>query len=808
MDGATRLRSSIACMRCRKSKIKCDNSGHLDSACQNCIRSGHKCEWPEPAPLPSRRSEPSAGIRTERDPGPERKRLRKLADTPQHDGQRYAEEILTAQFIDRDLWDKVLVTYRRHFAAELPFLHIPTLKSRIFDLLKGRKPESPDFNLVLLGLLALTARYHPDLVKYVEHLSQEKSGTPRSRSSRAIKTEAVAASDFFARALDTAMGSVMTAFTSASVERVQAWLMLGLHEWMSRNHGVGTSAWMYVGSAGRMAQALKLNFGDKTSISEKRVRPLTEDMIIDREVKRRTMFSCFILDRLMSCGRGRVSFLRSEDLHIQLPCTDEDFDLSRIVQTGFLDSEGALDFRYTRNPNILSRFVQLVDLWGEIFKHAYAGGRFKERTMPPWDDRSVFARLRRRLDNFEQSLQSPESSLGYSLSNYFRHDNGCGTYVLLHMLLAQCKIMLHREYIPFVPIKCDRPRGPLDEPTFPPETVPAGFWENSAMELFKSARDIVDLIEICGDKLPHSSLAAFVIWSAAFVGLYARAFPHMDVDGSMISPEHIRHPAAEAPADSAVVGTTKVAFDALAKLAQYSGVATAYAAQFQEADEFFVKIIADHHRNVVERRAGRPGPGAQRLGVRMGGDTGGIEEWVKEADRITSNSFIIEEERHLNILDSDRSRASTLERSSDAGPEASQASMSTSGARVPRSSGSFAPINAQPVPPFTPLDPGEAAAAAAGRLGHSPAQAYLVPATPGENGLVDTAIDWTSAANMCLGTGFIGGDNIFGAFCDFPTGAPFEMWPMGADEVTQEPSMQETPSQAVEDQSPSQTGQD
>lgn len=776
MEGPTRLRSSIACLRCRKSKIKCDNSGQLDTACENCIRSGHKCEWPEPAGPPSRRTEPATtGSRVDRDVAPERKRPRRTGDASQLDGQRYAEEILTAQFIDRDLWDKILATYRRHFSTELPFLHIPTVKSRIFDLLRGRKPTCPDFNLVLLGLLALTARFHPDLVKYVEHLPQDRPGTQRPRGGRATKYEAVAASDFFARALDTAMGSVMDAFTSATVERVQAWLMLGLHEWMSRNHGAGTGAWMYVGSAGRMAQALRLNFGDKSSSGEKRGRPsLSEDVIIDREVRRRTMFSCFILDRLMSCGRDRVSFLRSEDLLIQLPCTDEDFDLSRSVRTSFLNCDGLADFRTTRNPSLLSRFVQLIDLWGDIFKHGYAGGRFKERTMPPWDSRSTFSRLSERLDNFEDSLEAPDAFLGYSTSNYFRHDNGSSTYVLLHMLLSQCKIMLHREYIPFVPIKCEGPQGPIDEPTFPPESVPQGYWDRSARKLFRASRNIINLIDLCGDKLPHSSLAAFVIWTVAFVGLYARAFPQMDIDKDMVNPEDVRLAGAAAVADSATVGVTKTTHDALVKLAQYSGVAAAYVAQFQEADEFFVKIVADHHRNAERRDAGGGGRAQQKLGVRHGGDTGGLEEWIKKGDRITSNGFIIEDERPLPLTDgSDRSRGSTRERSSSIGPDPSQGSTGASRGARPGSS----------------LVPGGTGSSShPGQLTQSPSQPFAVPETPADGGAEgavpgDGGIDWAAAPSMCLGTGFIGGDNIFGSFYDFSGQMPFEMWPAGPEVV-------------------------
>lgn len=324
--------------------------------------------------------------------------------------------------------------------------------------------------------------------------------------------------------------------TRATVERVQAFLMLDLYQWISRDHQ-GLGSWMYVGMAIRMAQALKLGVGDVAqSLSSS---PFTEKTLIDREVRRRTMFSCFILDRILSCGKDRASCIRSEDLHIQLPCSEEDFDLTRQVYTGFL--RGSLVSAAASrpdSPNILSSFVQLIDIWGEISHYSNAGGRFsEEQSVAPWEAQAKFSRLTRKLVDFNTKLQMTDSSLGFTLSrkNYFKHDSsrqGSSAFVSLHMLMCLSKIMLHREYIPFIPVRCGRPNGPLDEPTFAPDITPPGFWASSAKELFHAAAEICDLIEICGEKLPHSSLVVFAIWHAAYVGLYASHFPQMDVNRS------------------------------------------------------------------------------------------------------------------------------------------------------------------------------------------------------------------------------------------------------------------------------------
>lgn len=453
------MRSSIACLRCRKSKIKCENDGG-SSPCETCIKQGKDCKYPEATPLPPKRAEPATSVKAERESGPDRKRLKKIEDVSRAEGQfsaaAHAEDILSAHYLTPKLWSEVFDIYRLHFATELPFLHIPTLKEDMGAKFNANhKDVSPDTNLVLLGVLTLTARFHQDLVKYATHTASTQPGAAKSRPAQ-NKPDSSAASEFFAEALRKALGPLGTSMTTASVERVQAFLMLGLHEW-SRSHPKmgGLGAWMYVGVAIRMAQALGLGFGDRmnpksraktrrgSNGSSSRVSLPQPELMIAKEIKRRTMFSCLILDRLLSCGKERVSTIRSEDLQIQLPCNEWAFDLSKDVRTGFLkgpqDDQGPRD---VEDDSVLSRFVRLVDLWGEISNFSFAGGRLIEEH-PPWDPRNKFYELRQKLEAFYADLPS---TFTLSTSNYHRHENhqASSVYVSLHMLGSVCQVMLHR----------------------------------------------------------------------------------------------------------------------------------------------------------------------------------------------------------------------------------------------------------------------------------------------------------------------------------------------------------------------------
>ncbi|GAB1316622.1 hypothetical protein MFIFM68171_06832 [Madurella fahalii] len=687
----TPLRSSIACQRCRKSKIKCNNTGG-DAPCDTCLRNGKECTYPEVTPAPPKRSEPPTGVKVEQ--GSERKRLRRIEEISKIDGvvppALFAEEVLSAPYLTEPVWSQLFDIYRLHFATELPFLHLATLKEKLGSRFRAKPSDtSPEINLVLLGILTLTARFHSTLVSYltVSRSSPAVSGPPKARPAVSSQDASIA-SEYYADVLTRALGGLRTSMTVASVERVQAFLMLGLYEWSQARPRVGgMAAWMYVGVAIRMAQALGLGDGDREPGRVFRSRPVQTTQqamppgqrIIAKEIRRRTMFSCLILDRLLGCGRDRVSTIRSEDLQIQLPCSEVSFDLSDDVYTGFLRPVPGMQSNRPLSDSVLGRFVRLVDLWGEISKWSFAGGRFTEEH-PPWMPESTFFQLREKLKTFYRELPD---HFRWSDSNYYKHENhqASSVYVSLHMLGAVCRIMLHREYIPFIPILCDRPVGPLDEPVFPDGQEPPGFWDASAEEVFHAAKEIVDLTEICRDKLPMSSLVLFAVWTAAFVGIYAAYFPHMDTKGHMLPKDE----AAGESLDVTKTGPTGLTYKMLTHMSIWLKMAETYVGYFREMALFYEKVKHDYERHLGRRppassaTTAATATGEGRLSVRLGGG-GGLEEWRQQGFKVVNNGEIlaVDDDKHSS------SRDSTAEPGSDHPDHA----------KTPRSTSmSFTPIN-------------------------------------------------------------------------------------------------------------------
>ena len=260
------MRSSIACARCRRSKIKCVNAG-IDTTCRACESSGRECVYPTPAIGVSNAKRDLATLAEGEDrngdwDGPKRHRSRKVVGmSGSSAGSKLGVDALDSSILTTKVWEAVFDLFQSHFATLLPFLHPATFLSQIRQLsspapppatFDGQDPRNPIYkadpssSLIPLGVLALTARFHPPLAAAHSPASPSHSSNP------------LAASEYYAAALRSRLAGLDgSCLAQPDLARVQALLMLALHEWgMCR----GKSAWVYVGMAIRLAQAMGLPF--------------------------------------------------------------------------------------------------------------------------------------------------------------------------------------------------------------------------------------------------------------------------------------------------------------------------------------------------------------------------------------------------------------------------------------------------------------------------------------------------------------------------------------------------------------------
>ncbi|EPS36088.1 hypothetical protein H072_10399 [Dactylellina haptotyla CBS 200.50] len=288
--------------------------------------------------------------------------------------------------------------------------------------------------VLILSLCAVSARFsnHPSIRKDMPFLAGEEWGIEAGRI-------------------------VRENFDRANLTNLTVLLLLGLHELGTCNGG---KSWAYGGMASRMAIALQLHkeidndpLGLPSNASPLR-NPIS---FTDREIRRRLMWACFFMDRFNSSGTSRPQFLDELDIHIQLPIKERMFITERPGLTE--DVNGNVDQIYPgirddlknvqANMGIAAYNVRVVTLWGRVMKYMNHGGKEKD-VAQIWLPESTFARLNEQAHRLRDTL--PES-LTYSERNLNSHaaEKLEGQFVFLHIAIHQIFLMLHRFSIPLRP---------------------------------------------------------------------------------------------------------------------------------------------------------------------------------------------------------------------------------------------------------------------------------------------------------------------------------------------------------------------
>jgi hypothetical protein len=160
-----------------------------------------------------------------------------------------------------------------------------------------------------------------------------------------------------------------TLLRGATIDMVQALLLMGhyLHNVLELNN-----CWTVLGLAIRMAQGLGLHLSAETQGFD----------LIEQEVRKRTWWGCFVLDRLLSAKVGRQPTIDEANTSVELPLAVSDFSLRRdstrtSLATQSPNAPSTLDFfRYA---------IAQARLVGHIVESMYGGSRNQGSRATPKD---------------------------------------------------------------------------------------------------------------------------------------------------------------------------------------------------------------------------------------------------------------------------------------------------------------------------------------------------------------------------------------------------------------------------------------
>ncbi|CAK7267861.1 hypothetical protein SEPCBS119000_002766 [Sporothrix epigloea] len=267
-----------------------------------------------------------------------------------------------------------------------------------------------------------------------------------------------------------------------SIDCLQTLLLLALAFVAS---GKGKKAFMLLSTAIGMAVALELH---REMDSRARILP------VEREMRRRLMWTCYLLDRFMACGSKRPSLIHDSMIFLRLPSC-----LSSSTQTP-VDGDffqTASNMQYIQNgggKRLQGGSGLLIDIsriLGITNQYLAAGG-VKGDSHFPWHSLSNLSKIRQNLDSWASSAQDIFSSI----ETLFSQPDA--TVLVMSKLiyhLIHCLI-----YRPFLPIDLAELAGAGQHQS----------WQIEATNMcFMHANAIAELTEL-GKRMPQVEWPGFV----------------------------------------------------------------------------------------------------------------------------------------------------------------------------------------------------------------------------------------------------------------------------------------------------------
>ena len=243
-------------------------------------------------------------------------------------------------------------------------------------------------------------------------------------------------------------------YDDPTITILTVFLILGLHEFGTCHGG---RSWMFGGMALRMAYALQLHRElDHDPLGQKNDKK-TELSATDREIRRRTMWACFVMDRFNSSGTERPAFANEETIKIQLPIKEAFFQMEIPGPTESLDgtvpNPVSADTGHIPDPKdnmgVCAYMIRVIALWGQVVKYLNLGGKQKD-VHKCWDPDSGYTWLKHQAEEFTATLPAP---LQYNKENLKAHaaEKLANQFIFLHISINQIVLFLHRWSIPTAP---------------------------------------------------------------------------------------------------------------------------------------------------------------------------------------------------------------------------------------------------------------------------------------------------------------------------------------------------------------------
>lgn len=194
-----------------------------------------------------------------------------------------------------------------------------------------------------------------------------------------------------------------------------------------------TKGFMISGQIARHLQLLQLNIEQDSDVMCQ-----NSQTAATKESRRRLVWACYLLDALIECGIDQLRLVESENIHVQLPCLEENFVTKRPCITEMMTQDGSLPFidsnlhaNLPANLDMRAFYIRAIAVRSKILKFVK---HLQDEV--PWDAGSHFAELDKDLRTLQGSI--PENLKMSTENTYvFKASGRLNLFFGLHILVSQ-----------------------------------------------------------------------------------------------------------------------------------------------------------------------------------------------------------------------------------------------------------------------------------------------------------------------------------------------------------------------------------
>ncbi|KAH7323959.1 fungal-specific transcription factor domain-containing protein [Rhexocercosporidium sp. MPI-PUGE-AT-0058] len=226
-----------------------------------------------------------------------------------------------------------------------------------------------------------------------------------------------------------------------SIQLVQSRVLLALYYFANNK---AEDAWDFCGAALRAASGIKLNLEiEKTDDAYRKSFPYGLTRAGFAECRRRTYWSCYLMDRFNGFCSGHLSIVQSDDVFLRLPCDVNSFESQLDIQNPFFDPTTPPIQNINWTIGSMAYLINITTIWGDVMANIY---RTSHRPNPS-NSRSNFPAF---YDNATLRLRSWNDALPacyvFSAENLARAANGgkLGTFMMMHTVYHTTAMKLNR----------------------------------------------------------------------------------------------------------------------------------------------------------------------------------------------------------------------------------------------------------------------------------------------------------------------------------------------------------------------------